>query len=67
MMQETRWIKYKMECPEGMGTADLFSEWRVKKNGDVLNGICCDNLELKDLSGSDCQWSCWEEVEKTEK
>ena len=29
---------------------------------DHTNSISCCNIYLKDLSGGDCEWACWEEV-----
>ncbi len=51
-----------MKCPEGRGESALFVEWRLEKDGEVVNSVSCNNLQLIDLSGSDCQWSCWEKI-----
>jgi hypothetical protein len=31
-----------------------------------LNSIRCDNMYLKDLSGGDCEWSCWKQISQEE-
>jgi len=62
MGEQSRWAKRRMKCPEGMGESDLLLEWCGESGEEVLNSISCDNLQLKDLSGRDCQWSCWEGI-----
>lgn len=64
MRQQSRWARRFMKCPEGRGESHLFLQWRLKKGGEILNSVSCDNLHLRDLSGSDCQWSCWEKISK---
>ena len=44
--------------------AELLVEWREKEGKLVANSISCNNPKLMDLKPIDCQWSCWEEVEK---
>lgn len=51
-----------MKCPEGRGESSLFVEWRLERDGEVVNSVSCNNLQLMDLSGRDCQWSCWEKI-----
>ena len=60
--EKSRWVKFEMVCPEGKGEAGLLLEWRSEGRGETLNSISCDNPVLRDLSGSECQWSCWEEI-----
>ena len=62
MAELTRWVKQTMKCPEGRGETQVFMEWLNQGGKQVLNSISCDNPQLRDLSGSDCQWSCWEEI-----
>jgi hypothetical protein len=62
MREQSRWVRYQMQCPEQRGASQLLLEWRVKSGGEVLNSVSCDNPQLKDLSGSECQWSCWEQI-----
>jgi hypothetical protein len=62
MRQQSRWAKRLMKCPEGRGESALLVEWRLKKDGEVVNSVSCNNLQLIDLSGRDCQWSCWEKI-----
>ena len=62
MEQEFLWTRHRMKCPEGLGESDLLLKWRVKGKVKVLDGVECDNTYLKDLSGGDCQWSCWEKI-----
>jgi len=50
MTKRYRWRK-EMMCPEGRGSSALFVEWRGEEGHERLNGISCDNLQLKDLSG----------------
>ncbi len=62
MEEESRWVRRRFKCPEGMGESKLFIEWNVEGEKQVLKSISCDNLYLKDLSGGDCRWSCWEKI-----
>ncbi len=62
MGEQFRWVKRQIKCPEGKGQSELFLEWHVEKGAEVLNSISCDNPKLKDLSGEDCEWSCWEKI-----
>ena len=52
-------------CPEDKIDANLLLEWREEDGKRVLNSISCDNPKLMDLKPQDCNWSCWEEIEKT--
>lgn len=62
MAKQVRWARRQMTCPEGKGETTLCLEWRFQKGKEVLNSISCCNIYLKDLSGGDCEWACWEEV-----
>jgi hypothetical protein len=53
-----------MICPEEKGEADLLIEWQSEDGSEVLNSISCSNPKLKDLSGEDCEWSCWGKISK---
>ena len=65
-MKASRWCRCEMTCPEGKGEGSLFVHWQVEDDNEVVNSIRCDNIYLKDLSGGDCQWSCWEKVSQKE-
>ncbi len=67
MRQQSRWVRRFMKCPEGRDESELLLEWRLEKGGEILNSVSCNNLQLMDLSGSDCQWSCWETISRKEK
>jgi hypothetical protein len=62
MVERITWVKKQMNCPEGRGETELFAEWRHERGVDTLNSICCNNPLLRDLSGTDCRWSCWDRV-----
>jgi len=62
MGEQSKWVKRRMACPEGMGESKLLLEWRVEPGREVLNSIRCNNYRLRDLSGEDCEWSCWEKI-----
>ena len=66
MAVQSKWVKCQMKCPEGRGEGHLFLHWHAKGEKKVLNAVRCDNMYLKDLSGGDCQWSCWEKVSEEE-
>ena len=66
MRQQSRWAKHLMICPDGRGESTLFVEWRLERDGEVLNSVSCNNLQLVDLSGADCRWSCWEKISLNE-
>jgi hypothetical protein len=65
MAQHPKYLRHAINCPENDNKAVLLSEWRIENGQETLNGIRCDNLHLKDLSGTDCQWSCWEKISGT--
>jgi len=67
MAEESMWQKHTIDCPEGKGTAELVSAWRVDDGVEVLVGVSCNNQELKDPAGKNCQWSCWDQVAKEAK
>ena len=60
MKQASKWSIRKKQCPEGRGKTDLLLEWKVEKGRKVLHSVCCDNPQLADYSGMDCQWACLE-------
>lgn len=62
MPETTRLGRLKLECPEGNGETELLLEWAVEGDRDVLNSAYCKNPLLSDLSGSPCEWSCWENL-----
>lgn len=64
MKQKTRWEKCRIKCPEERLETDLLLEWYEKEGKKVLNSINCSNPKLMDLKPSDCQWTCWEMIEK---
>ena len=33
------WRKCKIKCPENMGDAELFGEWCIEKEGEVLKSL----------------------------
>lgn len=62
MAKQSRWVKCRLECPEGMGETELFIEWHAEGEEELLNGITCNNAKLRDLSGRECRWSCWGKI-----
>lgn len=52
----------KVKCPEDRGIAQLLLEWKIDRGRKVLCSVTCDNFELADYSGSDCQWLCWAKI-----
>lgn len=64
MGEKSSWVRLRMKCPEKDCEASLLVEWRNEGGKKILNGIVCDNEELRDLCGKDCEWFCWEEVSK---
>lgn len=52
----------KVKCPENRGIAQLLLEWKIDRGRKVLCSVTCDNFELADYSGSDCQWLCWAKI-----
>jgi hypothetical protein len=42
-------------------------EWQEENGKKVLKSASCKNTKLMDLKPEDCQWSCWEELEKESK
>jgi hypothetical protein len=59
VVDQSRWEKRDITCPEGKGEGHLLVEWKQKRGKPVIESISCDNASLKDLSGTDCKWSCW--------
>ena len=64
MTQHPKYVRQEIECPEKGEKTKLLSEWRTDNDQEILNGIRCNNSQLKDLSGADCQWSCWEQISR---
>jgi len=64
MAQDPKYFRHEINCPEKDDTVQLLSEWRTEDGQEILNGIGCNNSQLKDLSGADCQWSCWEQISR---
>ena len=64
MKQKSRWEKCRMKCPEENVETDLLLEWHEEDGKKVLNSVSCGNPKLMDLKPQDCQWSCWEIIEK---
>jgi hypothetical protein len=64
MNKKSKWEKCHITCPEEKVEAELLVEWQKKEGKLVANSISCNNPRLMDLKPADCQWSCWEEVEK---
>ena len=64
MQQKSKWEKCRINCPEDNVEAELLVEWREEEGRLVPNSISCNNPKLMDLKPADCQWSCWEEIEK---
>ncbi len=62
MKQLPRYVRHEINCPEGRGETELLSAWCAEGGRQVLNGIICNNPKLRDLSGTDCQWSCWDQI-----
>ena len=64
MTRQAKWEKRNIQCPEGKGEGELLTEWQNENGKEILTGISCNNPKLRDLSGEDCNWSCWKEVSK---
>jgi hypothetical protein len=62
--QKSMLEKCRVNCPEDNVDTELLLEWQEKDGKKLLNSIRCDNPKLMDLNPEDCQWSCWEEIEK---
>ncbi len=67
MVRESRWMLHRLTCPEGRGETELLLEWRLQGKGEELRGVSCKNPRLRDLSGEECRWSCWEEIIREKK
>jgi hypothetical protein len=65
MGEKSVWVRRQIQCPEKRGESRLLLEWHIVDGEAALNGISCDNPQLKDLSGNDCEWSCWEQITET--
>ena len=64
MAEDRRWEKCRISCPEQGAEAELFLEWRRQEGKEALYSSSCKNPKLLDLSGTDCQWTCWDILEK---
>lgn len=64
MQPDSKWEKCRITCPEDKVEAELLVEWRKKGGKITPNSISCSNPKLMDLKPVDCNWSCWEEIEK---
>jgi hypothetical protein len=62
MSKQSRWVRRNIECPEGKGEHDLLIASHDESGKEVVKAISCDNPDLEDFAGGDCEWSCWEEV-----
>ena len=62
--KKLKWEKCHVKCPEQKGEADLLLEWSMETGTKILIGASCNNPKLLDLSGEDCEWSCWDEVSR---
>ena len=67
MTEESKWEKCQITCPEDKVEAELLVEWRKKDGKLVANSVSCNNSKLMDMKPANCEWSCWEEVEKNKK
>ena len=56
-----------MNCPEEKRKAQLLLEWKVQKGKKVLKSVSCDNPQLTDYSGMDCQWLCLKKISPKKK
>jgi hypothetical protein len=64
MKQISKWNTRQMKCPEGRGKTELLLEWKIEKGKKILQSISCDNPQLADYSGVECQWCCFEKVSR---
>jgi len=62
MSEKSKWAIRQMRCPEEKGKTELLIEWKVEKGKKVLHSISCDNPQLMDYSGADCQWLCMKRI-----
>jgi len=65
--KQSKWERCRITCPEEKVDAELLVEWREKEGQLVPNSISCNNPKLMGLKPVDCQWACWEEIEKGKK
>jgi hypothetical protein len=63
---KSSWEKCRVTCPEEKIDTELLLEWREEGGKKVLKSISCKNPKLMDLKPEDCQWPCWEAIEKGE-
>ncbi|RJQ65613.1 MAG: hypothetical protein C4530_00340 [Desulfobacteraceae bacterium] len=64
MDKDSRWKICRITCPEKRGEAELLTEWRREGESFKLYSTTCKNPDLLDLHGKDCQWACWNTLEK---
>ena len=62
MDKHSRWVRRRIECPEGRGKHELLVELHDDAGKEVVRAISCDNSALEDFAGGDCEWSCWDEA-----
>ncbi len=66
MAVKSGWVRKRIECPEGLGLTELLVEWQAAGHEKTVNGITCKNPGLRDLSGRECRWSCWDSLAERE-
>jgi hypothetical protein len=64
MRFKPRWETRQCQCPESGRPAELQVEWQPDKGRYVVHAVHCDHPLLHGIEGWDCQWSCWEAIEK---
>ncbi len=67
MSEKSQWTLRHMKCPEEKGKAQLLLEWKVQRGKKVLHSISCDNPQLMEYSGMDCQWLCMKKISPKKK
>ena len=67
MASTSRWETRKIVCSEQKREATLLIEWLCEDDTEVLRSVCCDNPDFNHYNNWECQWSCWQDVEKMKK
>jgi hypothetical protein len=67
MAEKSQWVLRHMKCPGEKGKAELLLEWKVQRGRKVLHSISCNNPQLMDYSGADCQWHCLQKISPKKK
>jgi hypothetical protein len=70
MSEKSRWEKRKVDCEETGEEANLLIEYRKtgkKGKKEEVGGVSCDNPQLTDYDGDDCEWTCIDEIEREKK